>query len=863
MKRSDIIALAPYILLALAVGVGAYNLWSTLTFSVLPPGDLAPFGLMGLRAFSRGSSNALSYGVSAFLPALLYILGVDAFHAFGIVNSVLFALIPLSVAHASLIIARSRSAMFIAGFLSAFLPMLSQPVLTGDYPMLAAVAFTLLAFSLSLSFFLKPRRSLLAFLLLSCILALLADGSALIILVCPFILFVTASWKERDANRLRGFLAALMLTLGLGVFLVPFNIGGYADMIRNNLVGSGLHLIQAILILLGLAAAAGLASIYFASKSAAVCLLAWLTPPLLLTCTGSLHHLVYAVPILLVACSHLVTRLSGTIHLVRHAEDLVLELKLERVAAALILITLASAEIFYYPSALQAYCTGNVLGEEEIASIKIAGEKLQGLVAEGQMLAAPPKVAGWLGAFSGLNVVAPVTAVERWELDAFTSTTFRLMNPCIMVDEWQPFSSRRSPFIYSYDGHIYAFILHVDDGTNTLKVVESNITWPEDMHGLKLVNYSWIETPRDITLVLQLWKRGFNVTKSISLLKDEAELSISYHVVPNKGVELVNMTLPVYIEGKQKISSVEGEGWIQLDMPHVEVKFTYKGTSTQPVLVRSNVQDYVAAVFTARNNVIEACLKITLLNPKRSPEPMRYTSFFDVIKKWPVSFMMTYAASEELFFLEDALEKPVEALEIIDSFNRVLFNHEGINYVEAPSDAEVLSEISDGQNRTVTYKTAGLMINKKVEVARNAVGLRFEVAPLKSQTRLISMTLSLWLPWARTVFLQEKVSNGLRLVTDAGNFTVKAVKGNVTFLRLGPDPEFKQPRIQIQFSLNQAGDAAAVAVISEGDIQTDYVPSSRPMMNGSDRLKIMGLYVGLFRRLYSDQTFALYKIAPP
>jgi hypothetical protein len=863
LKRSGLVVLALYILLALAVGLGAYNLWSTLTFSVLPPGDLAPFGLMGLRAFSKGSLNALGYGVSSLLPVVLCVFGVGEFHAFGVVSAVLFALTILSVAYASLTITGSHSAMFTAGFLAAFLPLLSQPVLTGDYPMLAAVAFTSLAFSSSISFCIQPRRNLQALLLLSCILALLADGSAFTILICPFILLAIVSWKVQDADRLRGFLSALILTMGLGVFLLPFNVGGYAGMIRNSLVASGLHLIQVILILLGLVAAAGLASLYLASKRAAVSLLGWLIPSIILTCMGFAYYIVYAVPILLVASSHLVTRLLGMIRLVRQAGEFILELKLERLAAAFILVLLVSAEIFYYPSTLQAYYTGNILGGEEVASIKIAGEKLQELVAEGQLLAAPPRVAAWLGAFSGLNVVAPVTADDRWELDAFTSTAFRIMNPYMMVDEWQPFSSRRSPFIYAYDGRIYAFILHVDDGTNAMNVVESNITWHEDMHGLKLVNYSWIETSRDITLVLQLWKRGFNVTKIISLFKEEAELSISYHVVPNNGVKLVNITLPVYIEGKQKILSVQGEDWIQLDMPHVKVKFTYEGAFSQPILVYSRVQDYVTAVFTARNNVINARLRITLLNPKRSPESTRYTSFFDVIEKRPVSYMMTYAASEELFFLEDALERPVEALEVIDSFNRVLFNHEGVNYVEAPSDAEVLIESINGQNRTVTYKTAGLMIHKKINVTQDAVGLRFEVTPLKSQTRLISMTVSIWLPWARTVFLQENVSGGLRLVTDAGNFTIKAVKGDVTFFGLGPDPEFKQPRVQIRFSLSPAGDAVVVAIASEGQVQVEYVPSSRPMMNGSDRLRIRSLYMGLFRCIYKDQTFALYGIVPP
>lgn len=862
MKRGSLTALVLYELLALTVGVGAYNVWLTLTFSALPPGDLAPLSLMGLKAFLRGSPSAFSYGVSSLLPAVLYTFGVSEFHAFSAVGTLLFALIPLSVAYASLVITRSRVAMFLAGFLAALLPLLSHPALTGDYPLLAAVAFSTLSSSLSLSLFTKPQRSLLAFLLASCALALLADASSLAILVFPLTLLVLASWRERDAGKLRGFLAALTLTLGLGVFLAPFNVGGYANAVREGLIRPGLSMAQAVLTLLGLSATAGLASLYFASRRGAICLLGWLTPPLILTCVGGLHHLVYAVPILLVACSHLVTKLPGMVRLVKQAEDLILELRLERIAAAFTLILLASAEAFYYPSVLLTYSLSNVLSEEEVSSIKIAGGELQGLAAGKHLIAAPPRVAAWLGAFSGLNVVVPLTAGERRDLDAFTSTAFRLMNPYMMVDEWQPFSSRRSPFIYGYDGSVYALILHVDDGTNAMNVVESNITWREDMHGLNLVNYSWIETPRDVTLVLQLWKKAFNVTKTISLLKDRAELTISYLVTPGRNVKLVNMTLPIYIEGRQKISAVQGEDWIQLNMPHVNVKFTYEGASTRPALVYSEVQDYVAAYFTARNNTLKATLKVALLNPRRSSESMRYTSFFDLVKRWPVNYLMTYAAPEGLLFLEDALERPVNVLEVIDSFNRVLFNHEGVNYVEAPSDAEVLNESFNGRGRTVTYRTAGLLIKKEIDASRAAVNIRFEVAPLKSLTRLTSMSMSLWVPWARTVFLQERVPNGLRLVTDAGSFTVKVLEGNATFLGFSPDPEFKQPRVQLLFSLKPAGDAVEVSIASDGNIKVDYAPSSRPIMKGSDRL-IVSLYKGLFRCVYRDKTFALYAIVSP
>jgi hypothetical protein len=193
----------------------------------------------------------------------------------------------------------------------------------------------------------------------------------------------------------------------------------------------------------------------------------------------------------------------------------------------------------------------------------------------------------------------------------------------------------------------------------------------------------------------------------------------------------------------------------------------------------------------------------------------------------------------------------------------VVLNHEGVNYVEAPAYAKVLSESIDGQDRAVKYQTAGLIIIKEVNVTYDAVSIKYEVEPFKPRTQLISMTLSLWVPWTRTVLSQEGSHNKLRLATDAGNYTVRVVRGNATFIGLGPDPEFKQPRVQVQVPLKPTGDTVELKVEAEEAIQVDYSACSRPMMDGSDALRIMSLHKGIFNPIYQDKTFALYKIVLP
>ncbi|MBC7130563.1 hypothetical protein H5T51_05010, partial [Candidatus Bathyarchaeota archaeon] len=94
------------------------------------------------------------------------------------------------------------------------------------------------------------------------------------------------------------------------------------------------------------------------------------------------------------------------------------------------------------------------------------------------------------------------------------------------------------------------------------------------------------------------------------------------------------------------------------------------------------------------------------------------------------------------------------------------------------------------------------------------------------------------------------------------NFTVTATAGNLSFIGLGHDPEFKQPRIQVQFYLNPGGDNVEVLIEAEGAVQADYIAVNRPLMNGSDRVTLF-VQKGIFKEIYDDQTFSLYEIVPP
>lgn len=847
-------------LVGLALLFGAYNMYALLASSPLLPGPLAPFSVMQLTL-----APGPLLPPSALLPQLLerYLgLGLlDAYRASGLLSfSLLLALPPLL----AYLLTGSLGASLAAALAAFSFPPLYEPLMAGDYGLLLDMVLAQLAMVGGLGVVLNRGRPLVIAGFLALLPLLLGEPRAAYLLVPYYASLALIAQRRKEPSRLEHALSLLMGSVGLSLFFDPLARWGALPSLREAYLWAPLKGELALIFVAGLFCIAGLVALYFSRRALLIPLATWPLAGLALSALLGPSWLLLVLPSFAAIGSACVPLLKGLLSYSRQGEEVVLELQLEKALAAGLLVLLVLGSLFMLPGRIDEARATGFPGPEQLSVIEDVSRSLPGRLPQGAALLAPSNLAAWLGALAAVNATIPKGEQEAWQLDAATSTAFRMQTPYLMVDEWQPFSSRRSPFIYHYDGARFAELLHLDDGTNWMRVLDAGTVWPEDMHGMKLVSYRWEEGPRTLSLILLLWKKGFNVTKTIEVSKGEPLLTVSYAVRPNGNVSLIDMALPVYIEGRQQISlSREGDALV-LRMAPGTVRISYQGASTPPALGHA-LQDYVLANFTARQGMINASVSIALPDARAAPAPVRHASFFDFARAHGFEYLLTYGAPSDLYFLSDAVAAPVEALEVKDSFNRVLLQYMGRDYVEAPADAQVVGEVALGANRTVQYRTAGLTIVKQVFVNDSSALLSFDIRPWKQNTTLLSFTFSAWISYSRTV-LGSSCSPELRgceLLLDVGRASVVAIGGSLISASEGPDLVFGQRRVQLQFSLRPGGDNVTIAISFPGTtLFTRYIAAGRPVLQGEDVLELMP-EAGLFRPIYQDELFHLYRVLFP
>jgi hypothetical protein len=303
---------------------------------------------------------------------------------------------------------------------------------------------------------------------------------------------------------------------------------------------------------------------------------------------------------------------------------------------------------------------------------------------------------------------------------------------------------------------------------------------------------------------------------------------------------------------------------LRLIMKNISLDIEYLNIPFSPIYVKSPVQDYVVGQYIAEGTEIKAGVRITILNARDSQKESAKYSIFETIARHNIKYLLIPTPPPGLNFLEDSLEEIniVPVIWIKDSFTRVLLVHEGIKYWESPAFSTVVNEDHSNQRlRLVKYRTAGLLIDKEVKVNNSTLDLTYSISPAKNKTELLTFTLSFWIDFdrlIRSVKIDEELGR-VELEMDVRQILIEVLKGKVIGIDVGEDPEFKQMRVQMQFSLSPNGDSVKVSARFDARLNIEYKLATRPEMNGEDVL-IIGVHSGLFKMIYSNEKFTLYQI---
>jgi len=538
------------------------------------------------------------------------------------------------------------------------------------------------------------------------------------------------------------------------------------------------------------------------------------------------------------------------------------EVSLDRLLAALPAALLITLLLLAVPSTI-------VLGDHEMVPPPRVDDIYEASAflsknAGRELIVAHPSLANWLLSSSNLNVL-PVVDDETFKAaDMLTTASFRIVNPFMKVDEWEPFSASKAPLIHVYDGKNFRPIAYIDDSYSRFTLVDSDgRNFIESPYKAKFLSYRWNESSDHIALTMSFQTPGLMVNKTIVLSKYKPEVSIEYYASAiKKDVSVKGLTLNVYSLPMDVLPALEIVGReAEMDVEGQRLKISFEGSIEGVSQDRTRDQRYVTCNLTPLNDkAAYGKVVVEALNPKASSERPYRSSFFDEARKYGVKYVII--PREHQVFMQEAVSHEVGCFTVKDSFVRFIVNSWGNIFQEAPAYAEVLNETVRENSRIVLYKTAGLYIGKNVQALGNRLNVTYTAQPYKNRTFLIASTLSIWIDYERTV-VSSNISlenKSLELTLDSGRFQIHFT-GNVSDIEVEPHPEYGQMRVMAAFQLNPSNDTIGFSIESDRKAIVQYNQTTRPVMKDNDEI-LFSVEGGVFEPVKELKLYTIYRITP-
>ena len=831
-------------------------MYGALTLTPIPPGAMSVFTYIGLKDLARGTLSAEAQKTPAAFAFILAHLGLREFTATKASALLSMAALPLAGGLFGYLASRSRLVGGASALLLSLVPLSYLSAIGGDYTFVAAMVLVQFCLVCSLLSIRGQRRLLVP--------VWVALSTACGVLVGLDV--ASAAWLLFGTSFVWGVYALSKRELVSGVAaFIPGAAAAVAEVLGPADPTEPLRLVspmtalsqyEALLGVLGFAGAAGAVALVYRKRREAFPLVSFVATGLALVPAFGAEAFILVVPGVAALAMVPLLEVRGMVAVVRErSEQVTLEVHFEKaVALSFALIMLASPLVTGLGpgTAIQG---SNYLGNEELSAISQVST-LSPSVFGGGLVGAPASIAPWLRAELGVDTVLALTPQEAAVADAITSTSFRLRSPYLMVDDWTPFSSVRSPFIYAFDGSTYGAVLHLDDGTNMVNLTSKGA--PESMGGMYLAGHSYTQGGSNMSLTMRLSSVGFNVTKQITLATGKPVVTISYDVTPNHAAPTA-VTLSVYVEGVQKISeSVSGDA-IALSMPNANITMAFPGGST-PVLVDGPTQSYVESTFAAKGGSVQAAVTVDVTSAKSSGEAPLFASLLDAVRSEGVTSLLTFAPQPGLDYLGYTGGEAM-SLDVKDAFDRVLYNYNGSERVESATNARVLSQSVSNSScaASFNYETTLLDIQKQVSATNDSVSLSYVVQPLRPGATLQQMNMTFWIPYGRALLGYSASGGSVTLRLDSGDVTITPASGTVTSVQVGPDPTYGQLRAVLTFSLSGTLGRAGATMDFGKQVSCQEVLASRPIQSGTDELQLSVPFAPILQ-VYSNQYFAVYKV---
>jgi len=783
--------------------------------------------------------NALAHGWTAdvltsdetllypFISFAVRVFDLDLLTALKLIPLFLTSALPLLAYFLSLTVTGSRLVSVAAAWIMAFVPAVTTSLIVGNY----SLVLGLFLFTAYLSFLVKCLKG----------------GS-------------------RGALYMVFLASAFMLPL-LFLLILGSSQGTQGQLLRVNLGTRAENLWLSLSMMVG--AAIGIYTLLKRAKTVTSPMLyALAMVPFALAfipALSSLHILSAPILALLVASPLLWIRESCSVHEVNavdHSPVMEVVIDLPKLAAIFLvaLLTISTVVVGYSASVsiYNQHSASRYFTDEEINS---AAKWIDENIPREATLSSRPVVAAWLEALSGREFVGSGGLEEALISEAVESTSFRILTPSLLVDEWEPFSVSKAPSISYYDGSGYEPIVFIDDYFVKVRLIKENEEWIENPNGAGYRGYRWLnDTDPEVILVQYFETYRLFFEKTIRVSTSEPRLEVEYRVDPKANVKVVSLELPVWVEPwaeERILETTSGNTTLTIDGR--ETKIIFLGNTVGPAQVeKSEGHTIVRAEFSPISGVIEAEVRISIRSGDRSNMPLWRAHTPKLIEDHNIEYAVAKAGT--MGFLDRSLVDPVKSLIIKDSFNRILFDASGTKWVEAPSSGKVHFDgnSTDGV-RLIGYETDGLYINKTLTESDRSIEVRYVVTPKGNISSLISMNLTIWMSWD---VLPDYVLQGnvVKLKLGLGDLEIRFI-GNLTRVEVGPDPEYGQNRVQAALRLRSEADEVGVNISSLRPLLFEYEATTRPIMEADDCLSVF-MDTNVFTVVFKQGALAVCRTNP-
>ena len=845
-------------------------LFSILNLKALLPGVDAPYHVYAaLMLYKNLSLNNEIFSLFPAVTALLTTFMGDALLATKIMAALVYTLLSLSVYFYTSRILNEKllalAALLLASMHPAFLNMLFE----GTYNVLLCAAIYVFFTSLLLKSGKAPNKKSYITLFALSILSPLASLELAKIIAISLALSIIYYWRREK----RKSVSSLSLLVSLSSVYVYYGAwAGYKPPaleypLKNqqfivDLAGG--PFIFSLQILLAIAYLVSLA--YKKERAKLVKNIVALAPPSALS--------VFQNPLTIIILSAITLPASIT-HLTKHREAVEIrkvkedkeeaievEISMEKATALVLALILIGAVYVQGFGIATSYAEASPPHYYE--QLLEASEWIKYNLTSRDVLAAPPEIIKWLEVFSEKKIALENTREYYEMLDAITSTIHRIETPYLRIDEWEPCSTAKAPLVYSWNGVEYVPLLHIDDSFVRVYMKENGKEIIESSYKTPLINKTKIGDGKEtIGLYMCFETKRIRIEKETMTWINKPVVEVTYTITPISNVQLIKLTLPVWTAHGSRVEKPRQEGnTFTMKVNGIDVKITYHNPQKSTLVTKHHI--HAESIYLPSDNKIVAKVTIEVLDAeKRSVEP-KIIDIIEAARTYRINYMLIYNKTK--VHLEQALDKNIEQLYIVDAFMRFLINSYGIDWIEAPHNAEVLDdktiEEKEYTTRIITYKTAGLIITKTIKYNPRKAILTYNAKPHKEKTYLKQAMISLWIPWERSL-RSYKIENGnITLELDAGTITV-TIKPTPSFIDIGPHPEYKQLRVYARIDLPENEGEYTITIASSKGIKIEYEETTRPAMKDSDILHVYAVYIGFYKYIEKfEPNLLLVRIYP-